>query len=145
MYVDEKKQDGENLFKYLERCAKIIFTTFRYKSDSLWELGDTIPPPAEAYFRMKHGELVDDCDGFHACLFHMAKEYADCMLVEIFSLKNNFGHCVLMADGKICDYGQIMTIDEAKAYYTEKCEGEFLVFGVDYNGQKYINLGEIKW
>lgn len=143
--VEETKQKDEDIFSFVERCCEIINYTFRYTRDGIRELGDTIPPPAEAYFQMKHGELKDDCDGFHACLFHMVQDYTNCMLVEIYSLKNTYGHCVLMFDGHICDYGKIMTQEEAKQYYAERCEGEFVIFGVDYDGTKYINLGEIQW
>lgn len=142
--VIETKQDDEDIFSYVERCCKIIDYTFRYKRDGILELGDSIPPPAEAYFRMKNGELKDDCDGYHACLFHMVQEYANCMLVEVFSLKNKYGHCVLMVDGKICDYGNIMTVEKAKEYFKARCDGDYIVFGVDYNGFKYIDLGEIE-
>lgn len=145
MQVSERPTKEETLTDFVKRCSAKILTTFIYKHDGLLEFGDTIPPPPEAYFQMKHGELKDDCDGFHSCLFHMVRNYAaDCKLLEIFSLHNTFGHCVLQYNDFICDYDRIMNIDEAKDYYNDLCEGEFIVFGVDYT-TKFINLGEIKW
>ena len=132
---------GESRTKYIKRIAENIMNAFRYKHDGFDELGDTIPPPAEAYFLYTQHELKDDCDGFHAALYHAAElNNIECKLLEVFSTRNFFGHCVLLFNDngwKICDYTNVMDLNEAYDYYLDKTKGKFVTYEVVWNGEKY--------
>ena len=134
-------QIGESKTNYVKRMSTKIMDAFEYKHDGFDELGDTIPPPAEAYYQFLRGELVDDCDGFHAALYHAAMSNGiECKLIEIFSTKNFFGHCVFLFKDetwKICDYTHIMDLDEAYEYYKEKTNNSFVVYEVVWENNKY--------
>ena len=139
---DLMRKTDNSISDYIKRSASNVLNKFEYKHDGVEELGDTIPPPAEAYYQYVNGVLKDDCDGFHACLYHLAKANGiESKLIEVFSLNNLFGHCVLAfkdGDWKICDYDCIMTLEEAREYYKTRCNGEYVEFDVEFD-KRYIN------
>ncbi len=140
----------ENYTHYLLRMANKLFDNFQYTKDNLEQLGDSIPPPPEAYKRFAEGTLKDDCDGFHSALYHIAHcNGIECKLLSILSVKNDYGHCVLLFkdnEWKVLDYNNTMTIDVAKKHYKKVTE-EFVEYTAtfDYKKEKLINEGKSKW
>lgn len=97
--ADEDLRAGSETPKeYMCRIDKSVMKAFDYKHDGPEELGDSVPPPAEMYRQMKEeGHFADDCDGYHSCLYHLAdKNGIFCRLLSILSMKNKWGHAVLL-------------------------------------------------
>ena len=137
------RHGDESPTKYICRIDKKVMDAFDYKHDGIEELGDTTPPPAEMYRQMKSGHFADDCDGYHACLYHLAK-HADieCALLTILSMVNSYGHCVLTYKDEngfyhIHDY---LTDYEGEdldkliiEHYSDVCGGVMLVFEIEFD------------
>lgn len=138
------RHGDESPTKYICRIDKKVMDAFEYKHDGIDELGDTTPPPAEMYRQMKSGHFADDCDGYHACLYHLAKENGIfCRLVSVLSAVNKRGHCVLLyldGDGwHIHNYRvDYNDNDRDKLIYElfgEKYGGTIIVFEAEYDGK----------
>lgn len=99
--------------KYAYYMGAKIMSLFKWTKDGFAQLGDSTPPPAEAYKRFcdtrRHNTknkslagfekqyFAEDCDGFHACLYHaLAKSGIECKLLGIAGVMGGGGHCVLM-------------------------------------------------
>lgn len=147
------RHGDESAEEYLCRIDDIVMDAFTYKHDGVEELGDSVPPPAEMYSQVvQDGFFSDDCDGYHACLYHLAyKNSVDCELLSILSGKNKWGHAVLTytdEDGKyhIHDYKRDYCGNDLntliKTVYSDVCGGVMLVFEskYDYRLGKWHNV-----
>lgn len=77
--------------------AQDVRNHFTYKRDSIWDLGDTMRSPAQCYESYKIGALVDDCDGFHAALYHAVAESGhNAELATVASPIPGQGHTILL-------------------------------------------------
>lgn len=70
LYVEEKVHSPYELTKWAHEWYK----NFEYTYDGIEDLFDSMRFPAECYYRIKTSILKDDCDGFHAALYHIAIE-----------------------------------------------------------------------
>lgn len=55
----------------IAKVARKVYSTFEYTYDDVSQLFDSIVPPGQAYTNYKHQNFKDDCDGFHACIYHI--------------------------------------------------------------------------
>lgn len=77
--------------------AKKLYNYFSYKIDSASVLFDSIRSPQECYQEYLDGKLIDDCDGFHAALYHAATSgNFDCYLLTRISEKISQSHTTLV-------------------------------------------------
>lgn len=58
----------------LAALASAWYNNFEYTYDGIRDLFDSMKFPAECYYRIKTSIFKDDCDGFHAALYHVAKQ-----------------------------------------------------------------------
>lgn len=70
LYVDEKIYSPYELTKW----AREWYNNFDYTYDGINDLFDSMRYPAECYYRIKTSVFKDDCDGFHAALYHVVTE-----------------------------------------------------------------------
>lgn len=62
--------------------AKKLWAHFQYTYDDVTQLFDAMRSPATCYAEYKQGILRDDCDGFHAALYHMVHRGGrECFLI----------------------------------------------------------------
>ena len=146
-YADKK--DSEDTPHFVNSVANRMYKKFRYKSDGIEELGDSAPPPAEMYAQYcEQDTFADDCDGFHAGLYHALYENGiTCFLLSILSKKNEYGHCVVCFEYEgrtyIQDYfsqydGDTLE-DVIRTFYMGCTGGACMLFGkeFDYVDGKY--------
>lgn len=78
------------------RLAKKIYKNFKYKSDGADQLWDAVLPPCYAYKQYKNKDVFkEDCDGFHALLYHcLVQSSIESYLMSVQTKKS--GHCVLV-------------------------------------------------
>lgn len=94
--VDEQVRDMT--FSYdVFRIAKTVYNYFTYAVDGISELLDSMRYPAQCYHDYKQGLLKDDCDGFHACMYHIVQSNGfDCALLTYMVPKLTESHTVLV-------------------------------------------------
>ena len=68
--VDEKI----NIAYSLASLGHAWYSNFEYTSDGIRDLFDSMRFPAECYYKIKTSIFKDDCDGFHAALYHVATQ-----------------------------------------------------------------------
>ena len=146
--ADEDLRYGdESAEEYICRIDRKVMDAFDYKHDGAEELGDSVPPPAEMYRQMSEGHFADDCDGYHACLYHLAdKNGIFCRLLSVLSAVNKRGHCVLLYLNRngtwhIHDYLNDYEIEGDRDeliynVYGEKYGGTIMVFESEYDYDK---------
>lgn len=131
----------------IEMKANEVLERFHYKYDGIDELGDTMPPPAQMYYSFRClGKVKDDCDGFHASMYHILQKNAiNSQLVRVSSLVNMWKHCVVAfkLNGKVyvLDYNHIYagnTLEEIVAeHYGEVTKHKYLIFTQTYDYKKH--------
>ena len=64
-----------------------IYSNFEYTYDGITDLFDSMKFPAECYHRISTSIFKDDCDGFHAAVYHMAakNDFQTCLLTYVTS------------------------------------------------------------
>lgn len=87
-----------------------IMKHFKWTADGFTELWDSMTPPPQNYQYYVDGLLKDDCDGFHAVVYHCLVNCGfECYLLAVETYGS--GHCVLlMRDGElwhVIDYTHI--------------------------------------
>lgn len=88
--------DCNDFYKFLSDTAARIYDKFNYTKDGMDELGDSMRPPAQCYKDAVEGTLKDDCDGFHAALYHaMAAQGKPTYLIAVLPRNFKSGHCIL--------------------------------------------------
>lgn len=141
----------KNVVEFIADVAHRMFKKFKYKADGAEELGDTCPPPAEMYAEFCECDTFsDDCDGFHAGLYHVLwKNGIPCYLLSVISAKNNYGHCVVAYeyDGKtyiqdyLDSYDGASLSDVVQRFYMGRTGGKAMLYAqdFDYTRGKYRN------
>lgn len=77
--------------------ARSMYQKFRYKYDDFTELFDSMHTPAYCYKMCVTSILEDDCDGFHAALYHLAKSSGfECYLLTYISNPITSSHTILL-------------------------------------------------
>lgn len=107
----------DELSQKVKALANEMRITFKYTSDNLWQLYDSMRPPADCYKQVvENGKLYDDCDGFHALMYHiLTQNNIDCVLCTAVPLKNTLktAHTFLTyrenSHWRILDYWTIET------------------------------------
>lgn len=134
----------------IRNIAKVIYNKFVYKHDFI----DEIHQPPQCYKNYLYNKLVDDCDGFHAVLFHiLSKNNITCYFITYIP-KNMNGHTFIIfkyynkygyIDYNSVQYGQQQineTINKIKQY---KYNSDYLAHYIwkwDYEKKKYVNCKE---
>lgn len=146
-----KRKKSETATQYINRICDVVMDGYEYKYDGVEELGDSTPPPAEMYAQLVENEyFADDCDGYHACLYHLAKNAGiDCTLLTMLSAVNKHAHCVLLYEDELgCprihdylnDYGNADTRDEViEKHYLDLYGGTMITFETVYDG-KWVSV-----
>lgn len=137
----DKIKNNESIENYVRRISTLLLSSFKYKYDGIDQWFDSIPPPPEMYARYLEDNYIDDCDGFHSGLsFFLHNSNIQHKILLIDSLHNSFAHCVVEyfngTQWKICDYDYQMTKEDAITYYTNRCNGDFLVYDYEYDYSK---------
>ena len=74
-----------------------MYNNFSYTYDDVSELFDSMRYPAECYKRLVNGVFKDDCDGFHAALYHLSiKSGLDAYLLTYITTNIVDSHTVLL-------------------------------------------------
>lgn len=69
---------------------------FTYTYDKATQLFDAMRSPATCYADYVNGQLLDDCDGFHAALYHIADHNnLDCYLLTYMTEDVTKSHTIL--------------------------------------------------
>ena len=153
---NDRKRPAESADAFVKRSALTVWDNWTYKHDGWEQLRDSTPPPPYAYkmicaARCKKSDLFkDDCDGYHAGLYHfLAHTGFDVYLLSILSVKTDYGHCVTAYRDEtgrwhihdyLTDYADADTLEELiEKHYNDVTGGEY-VWGVktwDYRAKKY--------
>ncbi len=122
---------------HINSLVNRLYDNFKYKKDSIDQLGDAVIPPSEAYRKYRMAKLFDtkhfkdDCDGFHSLVYHCLKNSGiKCYLLCVNA--KGCGHCVCVFKYKdvwhVCDYTTFIGLevhlkDAIKHYnsYFEDC------------------------
>lgn len=58
--------------EHLATISGKLYNNFVYKADDVTQLFDVMRTPAQCYIELHDDILYDDCDGYHAALYHLA-------------------------------------------------------------------------
>ena len=101
---------------FIVNIARQMYTKFTYQYDGPTELFDSMRFPAQCYTDYKNGLLKDDCDGFHAALYHVAESNSyDSYLLTYIPTKLSKSHTVLLIK-----HNNYFYVDDYTTIY--KCE-----------------------
>lgn len=65
----------EELYVFILNLTNELHAKFKYTYDDITQLADSMKPPAQCYKEfIENGKLEDDCDGYHALLYHILTE-----------------------------------------------------------------------
>lgn len=162
--IGTESMDKVGTLDDLKELVKRLYHSFIWTADGIDQLGDAITPPPQNYAIYLEKPLKDDCDGFHALVYHcLYNSGIECYLLTANPKKPSEGHCILIfyLDGKwyINDYNRVYegfdTAIEAIRNYNEiyvekyKCSGPVVYNGlIEYNYEegkfKKKNLSDLK-
>lgn len=127
---------------------KDLYSRFNYKYDSFKELFDSMKKPAQCYVNSCEDNWEDDCDGFHAALYHILFKngYRAKLLTMLFPENILLSHtvCIVEKYNKIilCDYTSqkvFSNIYEIISYYQDINNVSFVIWNiVSFDENKYI-------
>lgn len=121
-----KPEDKVENLRDIEKLLKKLYKNFKWTQDGMDQLYDSITPPPRTYEKYCEGLLEDDCDGFHALVYHcLHNSNIECYLMSVCAVKS--AHCVLVFyfDGmwRVIDYTSIYPafgkLESAIADYNE--------------------------
>ena len=136
--IDDDKIESLSDIKFIARRA---YENFTWTQDGIDQLGDAIVPPPCAYKQISDGKLLDDCDGFHAAMYHILSAHKiECYLLTATAFGG--GHCLLIFKfnnkWRILDYTKIYdsaeTAQEAIERYDQVYPKIYSTKPVFYNG-----------
>lgn len=89
-------EDKATTLAQIKTLVKKLYSKFDWTADSWTELWDSVCSPGYNYQRYRNGILKDDCDGFHALVYHCLQQsgITKCYLLSV--IKGTGGHCVLI-------------------------------------------------
>lgn len=135
-----------NTPKELETISKKLYKNFYYTYDNIDQLGDSQRFPAQCYKELKDGCLKDDCDGYHAALYHIAnKRGIKCYLLTYITKSLVDSHTVLLMHygGRYykLDYDRLSSADTIKKLITKDIYCWNLT-QFDYDKKKWVIVDE---
>lgn len=145
------KQLGIKTYLDVDILTNNVYKKFEWTRDGVDQLFDSICPPPYNYVRYKTGVLKDDCDGYHALMYHILHANGiECYLMSVADWL--WGHCILLfkLDNKwyTMDYTTIHkgfenVEDSIKEYdedYAKRCRRKYLDTNgfVEYDYEKGI-------
>ncbi len=128
----------------LVKVAKNINSHFTYKYDGLSELFDSMRFPAQCYSDFKQGSLTDDCDGFHAALYHVAEKNGyDSYLLTYIPTDLMKSHTVLLVKHEdyyyVFDYNVLRAKSKDINEIIKTIETKCKVSIISYNFVKFVD------
>ena len=67
-----------------------LYKNFEYKLDDFSMLFDAIDTPPQCLFHLENNKLLDDCDGFHAAVYHLLSQKAkNAVNIYLITVKTN--------------------------------------------------------
>jgi len=157
----DTKLDNNN---FDDNVLSLLQETISEKFVYTYDLIDNVLPPFVAYDKYKSGKLREDCDGYHACIYHIFhNNMSECQIedVRLFTLnpydKPTSGHCIFAYKRNglwtLIDYDQVYTYgftslyECGKKYYTDvyrvtyvpsdNTDVHFCSYRYDYNNKKW--------
>lgn len=147
MLVEKQHKFDEDLSlkENIQALAKKVYKKYNYKYDGFSTLFDSMRSPAQCYNDFTLGLLEDDCDGFHACMYHIINQHPTtivCSLVTILTRPLKHSHTVLYmrtvsGNEYLLDYTKLFTGPDILSKYVDK----------KYNsrGIKILSVTEDRW
>lgn len=156
-------EDNVETLEDIVALVKKLYQHFTWTADGIVELFDSMTPPPQNYQNYLDGHLYDDCDGFHALVYHcLYNSGFTCYLLSAVAVGS--GHCILLFKDKeglwhVNDYTRVYqgfkTPQEAITDYNEtfrvryKTKTEVCFNGlVSYNYEKgkfeKVNVSDLK-
>lgn len=128
----------------LASIGKKIDAKFTYQYDGPTELFDSMRFPAQCYTDYKNGLLKDDCDGFHAALYHVAEKNSfDSYLLTYIPTKLSKSHTVLLVKHEgyyyVFDYRVLRAKSKDINEIIKTIETKCKVNIISYNFVKFVN------
>ena len=112
-----------------------LYKNFKYKYDDISMLFDAIDTPPQCLFYLENNTLQDDCDGYHAAIYHLIihrmKNASNIKLITVVTKPFTKSHtmCVFDSNDKtyLVDYQRVVEIqdysdalDHMKQIYSSK-------------------------
>ncbi len=139
--IETKDEDKAFNLKDIRELVSKLYNKFEWTEDGIDQLWDALTPPPQTYKHYLDGLLKDDCDGFHALVYHcLSSSDIECYLLTANTFSS--GHCVLIfrLDNKwhVNDYSYVYkgfdTIEEAIEDYNLDFPKVYNTKEVIYNG-----------
>lgn len=139
------EEDLVSTYKQVQALVAKLYKKFEWTADGADQLYDAMTPPPQNYQYYLDGLLKDDCDGFHALVYHcLYNSGIKCSLFTANAI--NSGHCILaftLSDKwYVVDYNKVYkgydTLEEAVDEYNK-------VYPTIYNSKKIIYNGFIQY
>lgn len=125
--VPVAEEDKCNTITKTREVVKRLYGKFVWTADSPVYLFDLMRTPAQCYGDFaKKGKLRDDCDGFHAAIYHALHDYYECYLITCMTTPVSKSHTMLIFKYKtlwyLVDYANVKsagsTIEEVISFIT---------------------------
>lgn len=139
------EEDLVSTYKQVQSLVAKLYKKFEWTADGPDQLWDAMTPPPQNYQHYLDGLLKDDCDGFHALVYHcLYNSGIKCSLFTANAI--NGGHCILAftLSGKwyVVDYNKVYkgydTLEEAVEEYNK-------IYPTIYNSKKIIYNGFVQY
>lgn len=158
-----KNKDNLNDYKVTETVvnpvdvgsvAISVYSRFEYKYDSPFEFFDSMRFPAQCYKDLKEDKLKDDCDGWHAAMYHLCikNNFKNTYLLSYITRDLVKSHTVLLSKWTtywwVLDYTALlpmMSIDDLLGELERKYNTKILSYNLvrfNYEKNKYEIVGE---
>ena len=126
-----------------------LYKYFEYTPDGITDLFDSMRFPAECYKKLITSVFKDDCDGFHAAMYHVAKKKGfDAYLLTYIPTDIKEGHTVVLIKYLsrywILDYDKVLvnnSIEEVLNDTVNRRKVELVAYNItefDYDKGKYV-------
>ena len=152
---DNKKVNDEDLvstYKQVQTLVAKLYKKFKWTADGPDQLWDAMTPPPQNYQHYLDGLLKDDCDGFHALVYHcLYNSGIKCSLFTANAI--NSGHCILVftlnSKWYVVDYSKVYkgydTLEEAIDEYNKVYPTIYKSKEILFNGFVQYNYETGKW
>lgn len=149
---DLKDCDVDGVFETPASIAEWMnrfYHNFEYTPDGWEDLFDSMRFPAECYQRITSKVFRDDCDGYHAAMYHIAKKKGfECCLLTYIPTEIKEGHTVVLIKYLnrywILDYNKVLvnnTLKEVLDDTLRRRKVELVAYNLvdfDYDKSKYV-------
>ena len=138
-----------NFLNTLNNIVRNVYRNFCYTYDDIAVLFDAMHKPAQAYYDYMHNNFYDDCDGYHAAIYHILSmnDYTSFLLTYLpTDIKQAHTVCYFIGDDNryyLVDYKRIYvgeTIHECLAELADDRKIEICFYNTvvfDYEANKY--------